>query len=114
MRLPPVCICGLWPVVVVLEKLVEQRAVVNERLPLLLGAGIPGFIREMNGVSGSIVLNNRRMIDRDVGCTLIEIINRVAALMHHLHEKSVRVVQCTRGVVDECSLNVAPALAVRL
>src|SRR5215218_9432561 len=54
------------------------------------------------------------MIDRDVGCTLMEIINRVAALTHHLGEKSVRVVQCSRWVVDECCLNLAPALAVRL
>src|SRR3954462_1468718 len=99
------CVCGLCPVVVVLEKLVEQRAVMNERLTLLLGARIPVSVGEMNGVSRSVVFDNSRMIDRDVGCTLIEIVNRITALTHHLGEKSVRVVQCTRGVVDECSLD---------
>jgi hypothetical protein len=62
-----------------IEQLLEERAVVNERLALLLRADVPVLLRHVNGVGGSVVLNNRRVIDGDAGCPLIEVVDRVAS-----------------------------------
>ena len=56
----------------------------NERLTLRLCADIALFLRQMYDVSGSIVLNDVRVIDRDVGRTLVEIVDRIATFAHYL------------------------------
>jgi hypothetical protein len=75
----------------------------NECLTLRLGADLAVLLREMmDAVSGSVVLDDSRVVDGDVGCLLVEIIDRVAALAHHLSHEPVRVAHCARRMVAEC------------
>lgn len=84
----------------------------DECLTLLLGAGIAVLLRKMDAVSGSVVLDNRRVVDRDVGRLLVEIVDRITALAHHLGNQPVRVAQCARRIVDECCLHRLPPVGV--
>src|SRR5271165_7634835 len=83
----------------------------NERLSLLLCADIALLLREMDGVSGSVVLDDRRVVDRDVGRLLVEIVDGVTALAHNLGHEPVRVAHCARRIVDECCLHHLPGSA---
>lgn len=65
-------------------------------------------------MSGTVVLDDRRMIDRDVGGPLLEVVDRAAALAHDLRHEFVRVNDCARGVVDERGLHGLPLTGVPL
>src|SRR4051812_46176057 len=104
-----------WPVVVsvIMEKLVEERPIMYESLPLVLGAVVPVLLRAVDRVGGPVVLDNFRMIDRDVGRPLVEVVDRIAAFTHDVGQKPVRVVQRGRGTVDESGLHLSPAMRIR-
>ena len=111
MRLPPVdvsvrlCLC--------LEQLLEERAVVDERLHAAASVPTSPFCCDRwIGVSCSVVLDDRRVIDRDVGRLLVKVVDRVAALAHHLGHEPIRVAHCARRIVDERGLHRPPAVGV--
>ena len=94
-----------------LKQLLEQRAVMDERLTLRLGADVGPLLRQVQGMSGPIVLNNVRVIDRDVGRPPLEIVDRVTAVAHDLGHETIGVADRFRRVVDECSLYRPPLFA---
>ena len=88
----------LWRVllgyVVRAEQLLEERAVVHERLALRLRAYVGLLLRQVEGVRGSVVLHHVGVIDRDVGGLLFEIVNGITTFAHHLGDESVCVTNC--------------------
>src|SRR5215211_6590705 len=61
------CACLLCRVLIGLEQLLEERAVMDERLTLILRADIALPLRQIDAVCGPVALDDRRVIDRDVG-----------------------------------------------
>lgn len=59
------------------EQLVEQRAIVDERLPLALRPDVGAFLRQVNVVGRAVVLDDVGVIDGDVGGPTVEILDRI-------------------------------------
>ena len=96
------------------EQLLEECAVVDEGLTLRLRADVGLLLRQVKGVSCSIVLHRVGVIDRDVGRTLIEIVDRITTFAHHLSHESIRLTHRTRRIVDENALYDVPLLGIFL
>jgi len=101
------------------HELVEQHAVMHERLAQMLGVGqvwvqmmaLPG------SVGGAVMLNGLGMVGGDELGTFVEIpdgVDRVATLVHHIHDKPVCLVKGRPGPVDEVGLHGLPASEVTL
>ena len=65
-----------------LDQLVEQAPVVAHRLPEAFGVAAPRRARTRQAVTLAVVLDDVRMVDREVRCTLLELLDRVPALAH--------------------------------
>src|SRR6476620_9073947 len=78
------CSCLLWRVLLGSQQLVEQRAVMDERLALGLGADLAVLLCQIDSVGGAVVLDDGRVVDGDVGGALLEIVDRLATFAHHL------------------------------
>src|SRR5207249_11822396 len=73
-----------------LDELLEERPVVVHRLTQVLGRGtVVVFALEYEPVAGSVVLHDLRMIRREIGSTLLEVLDRIPALGHELLEERV-------------------------
>ena len=55
------------------QQLVEQRTIVQHRLPQVFGAGVPGCIRDGDHPRVALLRHDLWMVDRDVGSSLIEV-----------------------------------------
>lgn len=61
----------------------------------------------------AVVLDNDRMVHRDVRSPLLEVVlHRVAAVVHHLLDEHVGLVDCGRWIVHEQTLGCLPLLHV--
>jgi len=60
---------------------------VDQALTHVLGGGIAGSCTFGNSLTGAIVLDHLRVIHRDVGGALLEVIHWVAALAHDLQHR---------------------------
>src|SRR3954465_1155661 len=69
---------------VLLEELLEQGAVVDHRRPQILGRRVAALVRNRDPVRGAVVRDHLGMVDREVVRALVEILDRVAAVTHHL------------------------------
>ena len=70
----------------------SRRARGNERTPDAVSrCRHHRLLRQVDGVSGSVVLDHRRVIHRDVGRLLVEIVDRVPPFAHGLGHEPVRV-----------------------
>jgi hypothetical protein len=47
------------------------------------------FLSQVDDVSGSIVLDHVRVVDRDVGRSLVEIVHRITAFAHYLGHETI-------------------------
>jgi len=81
---------------------------VNHRLAQVFGSCIASLAALGDDVSGTIVLYDGRMIDRDVRCALIEISKRVAAGLHGLAYQTIGLDNCTLRIVYKLSLSRLP------
>jgi hypothetical protein len=66
----------------------------------------------VDDVSGSIVLDHIRVVDRDVGRSLVEIVHRITAFAHYLGHQTIRIPYRPRRIVDERGLHRAPVFDV--
>ena len=96
------------------EQLLEKCAVVDEGLALRLRADVGLLLRQVEGVSCSVVLHRVGVVHRDVGRALVEIVDRIATFAHHLSHESIRLTHRTRGIVDENALHDLPLFGVSL
>ena len=78
-------------------------------LPQFLGVDLSGMTRVGERTGGAVVLDDRRVLDREVGCTLLEILGRVAAGTHDLVDQLIGVGHGNSGIIYEVCLNTGPA-----
>jgi hypothetical protein len=95
-----------------LEQLLEERAVVDERLALRLYADVSLLLREVKRMGGPVMLNNIRVVDRYVSDLLIEVVNGITAFAHHPGHETIRLTHSRRRFVDERGLHYPPSLVV--
>src|SRR6185503_12229089 len=99
--------------VVLAEQLDEQLAEVHHRLAQVLGARVARGRAARDAVRGAVVLDDLRVVDRDVGRALVELVrDGVAAVAHDLHHERVGLADGRAGLVDEAPLRAAPAVGV--
>ena len=84
------------------------------RLAFILGRrlAVRGALREP--VRLAIRLDDRRVVDGDVGRPLVEVVHRIPTFAHHLGDERVRGRDGRRRRVDELGLNRLPTLGVAL
>src|SRR6266508_2297259 len=95
-----------------LEQVLEQGAVVDEGLAKVLGGRLRALVGLGDGVRRAVVVDHLRMVHRDVGRALLEILDRVAALAHDLVDQPVGAAGRLGRRVDEARLDHAPLLEV--
>src|SRR6266508_6831638 len=67
----------------VFAELLEQQLVVLHRLPEVLRRAVAERARPGEAVAEAIVLDDLRVVDRNVGRALLEVVHRVAPVGHH-------------------------------
>jgi hypothetical protein len=67
----------------VVKQIGKQRAIVNHRFAQLFNPDVFLFMASRNLMRDSIILHDRRVIDGNVGDSLIEIRHRIAAYAHY-------------------------------
>src|SRR5919198_2010106 len=92
------------------EQLLEERAVMDEGLPQILRGRLAALVRRPDPVRRPIVLDDVRMVDGDRVGTRIEVVDRIAAVAHHLLDEMVRLGDGLGRRVDEAHLHRAPLL----
>jgi hypothetical protein len=65
------------------EQVGEQVTVVHHRLTQLFGVALALTVRLVQGMGGAIMLDHAGVLDRQVGDTLLEVIDRVTSRAHH-------------------------------
>jgi len=94
----------------VVQQIGKQRAIVNHRLAEFFNPDILMFVANRNLVRDAIILHDRRMIHRNVGDSLLEIRDRIAAHAHYFLDQNVGI--CHRGlrIINEARLGVFPSI----
>lgn len=93
-----------------LEQFIEEGAVMYHRLAEFLGVGFAAFIAHRNGLRRPVMVHHGRVIDRDIGSTVLKITHRVAALLHQIANQLVRFGNNAFWVIDEAALQYIPCL----
>ena len=90
------------------QEFVEKRTIVDDRLTHLFGARLPPLPFQCQGSSGAVILNDHRMVDRQVICTSIEVLDRVATRRHHLGHELIGFADGGIRTVHEAGLHTPP------
>src|SRR5206468_1293006 len=90
------------------EQLIEERSIVDERLPQILRAGLPMVVGHRDSVRGPVLVYQVWHIHRDIGRPLAKIRHRVASIAHETRQERIRLAYCIAGIVHEPTLNLAP------
>ena len=91
-----------------LQEVVEEGAIVDDGLTHLLGAGLSPLPPQRQRASSAVVLDDHRMVDRQVVRAPLEIFEGVATRGHHLGDELIGFVHGTARVVDETPLHATP------
>jgi hypothetical protein len=83
----------------------------DQGLSELLGVGIAARVAQRDHVGRAIVLDHARVVDRNIGCALLEVADRIAACRHDLANKLIGLVGGAGRIVHELGLNGLPAVA---
>src|SRR6185369_89576 len=82
----------------------------HHALAHLLGVGLAALIAQRNRLRRAVMLDNRGMVDRDIGGTAFEVAHRIAPFAHQVAYQLVRLHQHAFRVVDETALQGFPVL----
>jgi hypothetical protein len=96
------------------QKFVKERPVVDDCLTHFLRAGFIALPSHRQCAGGAIILNDHRMIHRQVVHTPIEIFERVAARGHHLRDELIGFAHSTFRVINKACLNATPFAGERI
>jgi hypothetical protein len=96
------------------QELVKKRAIVNHCLPHFFSAGFSLLSSHRERASGAVILNDHRMVNRQVVRTPIEVFERVAARSHHLVDELIGFAHGTIRVIHEARLNATPFAGERI
>jgi hypothetical protein len=91
-----------------LKELIEEGAVLNHGAAEVFGGGIVGIEADGDGVGGAVGVDDAGMVDGDVGGTLIEVGDGVAASIHERGDELIGLEDGSLGMVDEAGLNGLP------
>jgi hypothetical protein len=94
-----------------LKHFIEKDAVMHNCFSELLGIGFAAFIARRDRLRCPVILNDGRVVDRDIGRTAFEIGHGVAALKHQLANQFVCLDDNPRGAIDEAALQGVPGVA---
>ena len=92
----------------------NKRPVAEHRVAEILGRGAAVAAAALQLVRGAVVLDEVGVVDRDERRLLVEAVDRVAPLAHHLVEQRLGVAERVLGRVDEAGLRVVPLVGVLL
>ena len=96
------------------QEFVEKLAIVDDRLTNLFSAGLPRLPSQCERASGAVILNDHRMINRQVVRTPIEVFEWVTARTHHLGHELIGFAHGADRVVHEAPLNSTPFAGKRI
>src|ERR1044071_492882 len=90
------------------EQIGEERSEVDHRLSQVFGGGASALVVAHDVARRAIVHDDVRMIDRDVGNTLLEIANGIATRVHDVADEAVCLDDRALRIVDEPRLHLTP------
>jgi hypothetical protein len=97
-----------------LQEVVEQRPVIDDRLPQLLGRCLATVAADHQGSRRTVVLDHMRVIDRYVFGAPLELVEGIPARAHHLIHEAIGFADSTVGIVDEERLHAPPFAGERV
>ena len=98
----------MYSVSINVQKLVEQRPVVDDSLTHFFRASFVAMPPQRQCASGAIVLHDDRMIHGQVVRTLLEIFEWIASRGHHVRNELIGFAHGAFRVVDKARLNTPP------
>ena len=96
------------------QEFVEQLAIVDDRLTHLFSAGLSLLPSQCERASGAVILNDHRMVNRQVVRTTIEVFERIATRSHHLGDELIGFAHGAFRVVHKARLNATPFASKRI
>ena len=94
------------------KQVLEQGAVMDHRLPQVLGRGLVVGRALADAVRGAVVIEDSSVVHGEVGDHLVAALGGVAALLHHGHDQPLRSHHGFLWRVDELLLDRRPVLLV--
>ena len=92
----------------VFEEIVKQGAVIDDRLPQLLGSRFTTLPPARKRACDTVVLDDAWMLDGQVGSSCVEILRRISTCCHHFGDESIRSRDRAVRIVDEHALDPVP------
>jgi hypothetical protein len=96
------------------QEFVKKRAIVDHCLTHFFGAGFPPLPSQRERASGTVILNDHRMVNRQVVRTPIEVFEGVATRSHHLGDELIGFAHGAVRIVHEARLNATPFAGKRI
>jgi len=96
------------------QKFVKERPVVDHCLTHFFRVGFPPLPSQRECASGAVILNDHRMIHRQVVRPPIEILERVAARGHDLRDELIGFAHGLVRVINKAPLNATPFAGKRI
>ena len=96
------------------QEFVKKRAIVDHCLTHFFSAGFPLLPSQRERASGAVILNDHRMVNRQVVRTPIEVFERVATRSHHLGDELIGFAHGAVRVVHKARLNATPFAGKRI
>jgi hypothetical protein len=96
------------------QEFVKERPVVDHRLTHFFRAGFAPLPSQRECPRDAVILNDYRMINRQVVRTLIEIFEGIATRDHHLRDEVISFAHGSGWVVDKARLNTTPFAGERI
>jgi hypothetical protein len=96
------------------QKFVKERPVVDHCLTHFFRVGFIALPSQRQCASGAIILNDHRMIHREVVRTPIEVFEGVATRGHHLRDELIGFAHGAFRVINKARLNATPFAGERI
>jgi hypothetical protein len=96
------------------QEFVKKLAIVDHCLTHFFSAGFPPLPSQRERASGAVILNDHRMVNRQVVHTPIEVFERVATRSHHLGDELIGFAHGAFRVVHKARLNATPFTGKRI
>jgi hypothetical protein len=102
--------CARWSAFAILEQVLEQLAIVDDRGAKVLCARCVSFVTFGDRARSAIVTDEPRMMNGEIGGALLEVRDGISAGLHYFLDERVGAGDGARRVVDEHFLDAPPLL----
>ena len=96
------------------QEFVKKRALVDHCLTHFFSASFSLLSSHRERASGAVILNDHRMVNRQVVRTPIEVFERVTARSHYLGDELIGFAHGAVGVIHKPRLNATPFAGKRI